>query len=56
MGKIENDTRLYISVHLNKYKITHLNRNIAIINIIKLIIITTVTRTFNCVFVKSKEK
>jgi hypothetical protein len=33
---------------------TYLNRNIAMINIIKLIIKTTVTITLICVFVKAK--
>jgi len=36
------------------YKITHLNRSITTINMIKIIITKTVAKTFICVFVKAK--
>lgn len=52
MNKCNESSERLVSI---KCTITHLNRNITIINIIKPMTIMTVTMTLICVFVKSKQ-
>jgi hypothetical protein len=54
--RIDNIDRSNIYIYKTEQTSAYLNRNIAIINIIKLIIKTTVIITLICVFVKAEKK